>query len=146
MKRFVSAFLLMSGLLVAGGVAQASTTYSLGWNGAAFTPSALTVNPGDIITLTNNYSSTAGISYSGNISPSSAVGNPFPLFQGSSQGFIVGSVGAAAIQNNGSTTIYISIVSPAPAAVPTLSEWTQLLLGLMVMMLIGWHFHRERSY
>ena len=33
-----------------------------------------------------------------------------------------------------------------PSAVPTLSEWTQLMLGLMVMMLIGWHFHRERSY
>ena len=35
---------------------------------------------------------------------------------------------------------------PAPSAVPTLSEWSQMLLGLMVMMLIGWHFHRERSY
>jgi hypothetical protein len=34
----------------------------------------------------------------------------------------------------------------APAAVPTLSEWAQLMLALMVMMLIGWHFHRERSY
>jgi hypothetical protein len=38
-----------------------------------------------------------------------------------------------------------NLVYTAPAAVPTLSEWTQLLLGLMVMMLIGWHFHRERS-
>jgi hypothetical protein len=37
-------------------------------------------------------------------------------------------------------------VPPLPAAVPTLSEWSQMLLGLMVMMLIGWHFHRERSY
>jgi hypothetical protein len=36
--------------------------------------------------------------------------------------------------------------TPTPAAVPTLSEWSQLLLGLMVMMLVGWHFHRERSY
>jgi hypothetical protein len=34
---------------------------------------------------------------------------------------------------------------PLPAAVPTLSAWTQLLLALMVMTLIGWHFHRERS-
>ena len=34
----------------------------------------------------------------------------------------------------------------APASIPSLSEWTQLMLGLMVMMLIGWHFHRERSY
>jgi len=36
--------------------------------------------------------------------------------------------------------------TPTPASIPSLSEWTQLLLGLMVMMLIGWHFHRERSY
>ena len=36
--------------------------------------------------------------------------------------------------------------APAPASIPSLSEWTQLMLALMVMMLIGWHFHRERSY
>lgn len=35
---------------------------------------------------------------------------------------------------------------PAPAAIPTLSEWSQMLLGLMVLSMIGWHFHRERSY
>jgi len=35
---------------------------------------------------------------------------------------------------------------PTPAPIPTLSEWAQLLLGLMVMTVIGWHFHRERSY
>jgi hypothetical protein len=32
------------------------------------------------------------------------------------------------------------------ASVPSLSEWTQLLLALMVMTLISWQFHRERSY
>jgi hypothetical protein len=31
-------------------------------------------------------------------------------------------------------------------AVPSLSEWKQLMLGLMVMTVIGWHFHRERNY
>ena len=36
--------------------------------------------------------------------------------------------------------------TPTTQAIPSLSEWTQLMLGLMVMMLIGWHFHRERSY
>jgi hypothetical protein len=30
--------------------------------------------------------------------------------------------------------------------VPSLSEWSQMLLGLMVITIIGWHFHRERSY
>jgi len=36
--------------------------------------------------------------------------------------------------------------NPTPSAVPTLSEWSQMLLGLMVMTVIGWHFHKQRSY
>jgi len=39
-----------------------------------------------------------------------------------------------------------TVVPTAPSAVPTLSEWPQLMLGLMVLTMIGWHFHRERSY
>ena len=46
---------------------------------------------------------------------------------------------------NDTITVIIGSAS-APSAVPTLSEWGQLLLGLMVMMLIGWHLYRERSY
>jgi len=45
----------------------------------------------------------------------------------------------------GSLNVSVS-APPGPAAVPTLSEWAQLMLALMVMMLIGWHFHHERSY
>lgn len=36
--------------------------------------------------------------------------------------------------------------SISSAAVPSLSEWTQLMLALMVLSVIGWHFHREGSY
>ena len=36
--------------------------------------------------------------------------------------------------------------APTPSAVPTLSEWSQMLLGLLVMTLLGWHFHKQRSY
>ena len=39
-----------------------------------------------------------------------------------------------------------AFVAPTPSAVPTLSEWSQLLLGLLVMTMIGWHFHKQRSY
>lgn len=35
--------------------------------------------------------------------------------------------------------------SPAPVPVPTLSEWAQMLLALMLPV-IGWHFQRKRSY
>jgi len=40
----------------------------------------------------------------------------------------------------------LTIESPSPAAVPTLSEWAQILLGLMVLTMLVWHFYRERSY
>ena len=39
-----------------------------------------------------------------------------------------------------------TVGTAAPAAVPTLSEWAQLMLGLMVISMLGWHFYRERSY
>jgi hypothetical protein len=59
------------------------------------------------------------------------------------------SSGGQYVSKNQSKSLYA--ISPlltvsAPAAVPTLSEWAQLMLGLMVMTLLGWHFHRERSY
>ena len=43
-------------------------------------------------------------------------------------------------------SLKVVIPAPTPAAIPSLSEWTQLLLALMTIMLVGWHFHRERSY
>jgi hypothetical protein len=53
--------------------------------------------------------------------------------------------------NNQNKSLYaisalLTVAAPAPAAVPTFSEWAQLMLALMVMTVIGWHFHRERSY
>ena len=48
--------------------------------------------------------------------------------------------------NADSLVLTISAPTPAPSAVPSLSEWTQLLLALMTITLVGWHFHRERSY
>ena len=39
-----------------------------------------------------------------------------------------------------------SAPAPTAQAVPSLSEWSQMLLGLLVMTLLGWHFHKQRSY
>ena len=50
------------------------------------------------------------------------------------------------LPNDTITVIIASAPAPAAQAVPTLSEWAQLMLGLMVISMIGWHFHRERSY
>ena len=56
----------------------------------------------------------------------------------------------ASLGLNSGNTVYTcgtdTITIVGPQAVPTLSEWAQLLLALMVMTLIGWHFHRARSY
>ena len=41
-------------------------------------------------------------------------------------------------------TLTIVIPAPTPSAVPTLSEWSQMLLALMVLSMIGWHFHSVR--
>ena len=49
--------------------------------------------------------------------------------------------------NTDSVTVYVGVAPPSPpAAVPTLSEWAQLMLGLMAITLVGWHFHRERRF
>ena len=36
--------------------------------------------------------------------------------------------------------------APAPQPIPTLSEWTLILLGLIVMATLGWYWNRDRSY
>jgi len=65
--------------------------------------------------------------------------------------------GAAVFTLSGSGTatlffVYFSPVTvtvnaaPTPSAVPSLSEWKQLLLAFLTITLVGWHFHRERSY
>lgn len=44
--------------------------------------------------------------------------------------------------SNAANTLFTYV---AVAAVPTLSEWIQLMLALTVTWMIGWHFHRERG-
>jgi hypothetical protein len=56
-----------------------------------------------------------------------------------------GGAGDADGSVNGSITDPLGPASPA-SSIPSLSEWAQLMLVLMVLSVIGWHFHRERSY
>jgi hypothetical protein len=51
------------------------------------------------------------------------------------------------VSKNQSKSLYA--ISPlltvsAPSAVPTLSEWAQLMLALMVIG-VAWHFHNNRQ-
>jgi hypothetical protein len=44
-----------------------------------------------------------------------------------------------------SLIVVIPSPAPPPASIPSLSEWTQLLLALMVITVVGWHFRREQN-
>jgi hypothetical protein len=51
---------------------------------------------------------------------------------------------------NGSTTDTVVVQAassavPTPAAVPTLSEWTQLMLALMVISMLGWQWRKQQN-
>ena len=202
MKRFVSAFLLAGGLLVAGGGANAAATVTFTETGgnvvvtflgsintsaltsagpdafaAAIAPSGAFVNIGDL--TGSPCSAYTGLIGPGNwgvggITPtSSASGDKVGIFGSATRiclplGYTGGSLSGTSTYSgatlaslnltvntytyswgSGATadSINLYIGTTPPAAVPSLSEWTQLLLvGLMLMMLIGWHFHRERSY
>ncbi len=54
--------------------------------------------------------------------------------------------GTPAWTASGATDQVVVIYANLLPAVPMLSQWTQLLLALMTITLVGWHFHRERSY
>lgn len=55
-------------------------------------------------------------------------------------------VDATPIDGSPVVTSTQSIQILPPTSIPSLSEWMQLMLALMAISLVGWHFHRERSY
>ena len=207
MKRFLSVFLLASGLLVAGGASAAATLVFTESGGDVIATFSGTINTAD---LTNNGGSNPsnslfpdlpfiGIGYTSNASDNSwsgvtydsAWGTPgvFPNSSASGDdvyiypvnnelGLPIGYVSGTTLNgtstyanktlatlnltvgtyhvtwglgaNADSITVYVGTTPPAPAptaqAIPTISEWSQMLLGLLVMTLLGWHFHKQRSY
>ena len=60
-----------------------------------------------------------------------------------SLGLTDGSTYTYTLANNETITVIIGSPS-APSAVPSLSEWAQLMLALMVIC-IAWHFHNNRQ-
>jgi hypothetical protein len=109
-------------------------------------------------------------SYASSITASSATGDTFGFrsFTGRvfvPQGFNSGgtinstvtfpNITVQSLGINSGNTVYtcgsdtITVVGPAPApassAVPSLSEWAQLMLGLMVLTMIGWQWRKQQS-
>lgn len=60
------------------------------------------------------------------------------------------SSGGQQVSINGNKSLYaisaLLTVAHTPQKIPSLSEWSQILLGFLVITMIGWHFHKQRSY
>ena len=57
-------------------------------------------------------------------------------------------VGNAYTDNNANWTGTLTVVyndGVTPSAVPTLSEWAQLMLGLMVLSMLGWQWRKQQN-
>ena len=173
MKGVVAALLLMSGLLglnlesfAADGTPDTtfSTNIGSGFNssvfGVAVQSDGKIVVGGDFTTINGtgsnkiarlNADGTPDTTFSTNIG-SGFNGGGFNngvfgvAFQ--SDGKII--VGGNFTTINGTTSNFIARLNGPPAptaqAIPTISEWTLMLLGLMVMATLGWYWNRDRSY
>lgn len=53
--------------------------------------------------------------------------------------------GSGSVASSNVTNVSVSC-SSSPSTVPTLSEWTQILLTFLVMSAMVWYWNRERSY
>ena len=204
MKRFLAAFMLVCGLLVAGGANAAGTvtftetggnvvvTFSGSINTAALTangtnafitaiaPSFALVNIGDnAATTCSSYLGLNGPTSwgSGGITNTSSVSGDKILIYGAHSelcvpvGYAGGNLSGTSTYNattiatlgftvgtytytwgSGATADSINLYigtspnpTPTPSAVPTLSEWAQLMLGLMVISMLGWQWRKQQN-
>jgi hypothetical protein len=54
--------------------------------------------------------------------------------------------GAVAVLSNVAPYVTLSgSAAPAPAAIPSLSEWAQLMLGLIVLTMLGWQWRKQQN-
>ena len=100
-------------------------------------------NVGDTFTLSNLMPN----SCNGYSSSNTAVFGPSPVnlpANGGSAVFTLSGPGTATLffVYFSPVTVTVNAAAPTPSAVPTLSEWAQLMLALMVIGL-AWHFHNK---
>ena len=146
-KRFVALFLLLSGLLVAGG-ANAANLGNITTTGClnGYSQTTISGSVGDTFTVTNNSGGLCSPFSSSNTNVLTLSSSS--LSNGQSTTVNLVGVGTATFDFGGLSFLapHITVTVTAPAAIPTLSEWTLMLLGLMVMATLGWYWNRERSY
>jgi hypothetical protein len=151
-KRFVAVLMLAAGLVVAGGAKAAvipGSTFDCTFGAAD--AHTITGNVGDTYTVTESpgfFGNCTGPTYT---VAGVVTNNPATLQRNSQITFTLAAPGTTVAtltkQFSPNQDVLTFIVNgPTAKAIPSLSEWAQLLLGLMVLTMIGWHFHRERSY
>jgi hypothetical protein len=143
----------MSGLLVVGEVSAAATpsSFNVDCSGSSGnTVTTATGNIGDTFTITNTASS--GTCYVVDVgSPTSlnVVSGSTTIPAGTTETYSIlinGTTFQVSSQQSGTQTASngIRLSFTAAAAVPTLSEWAQMMLALMVIG-VAWHFHNNRQ-
>ena len=146
MKRFVAVLMMAGGLLVAGGANAANVATITTTNCGFGTYSQTTVNGsvGDTFTIT---STASGCSFftSSNTNVLTVANNGNTVINVPLLVTLVGS--GTAILDFGFPAITVTVAAPAPTAqaVPSLSEWAQLMLGLMVISMLGWQWRKQQS-
>jgi len=144
-KRFVALLMLVSGLLVAGG---ANAGFLGNFPANCFQSNSTATVIGSV---GDTFSVTSGASACGaNFNPGGSVTGQRVISAGTTQTYTIAAGGTITAEFlNGNIGLTLTIQQPAAPtaqAVPSLSEWAQLMLGLMVISMIGWHFHKQRSY
>ena len=170
-KRFVAVFLMLSGLLVAG-LANAAIDFGASTvSSTAVTQTTISV-AGSIVT---NYVTPTATRYGGFFVAGGLVGPINPDQYPNNNSFDLGVAGTLNLtgtitgltcatsysiyttygsvnelyftQAAGPISVTTSPCAPAPTAqaVPTLSEWAQLMLGLMVISMLGWQWRKQQN-
>ena len=143
MKRFLAALMLMAGLFVADGASAVDRgNFSADCSSGGYTDNTVVGDVGDTFTITVSgiFCDTSLAGLATGLTPL-PVGGPY-VFTFTAAGS--GTLYFARNSTNGLRLAATVSIAPAPAAVPTLREWAQLMLALMVIG-VAWHFHNKEQ-
>ena len=114
---------------------------------SSVSPLTGTTAGGTSITITGtNLTGTTGVTVGGNACASFTVVSATSVTCVTPAG-TAGTVSVVVTTGGGSNAANtLFTYTAAPSAVPSLSEWSQMLLGLFVMTLLGWHINRRHSF
>ena len=112
----------------------------------SITPTSGSTAGGTVITITGtNLTGATGITVGGtactafNVASATSATCTTPAGTAGTASVVVSTSGGS----NAANTLFT--YTAAPASIPSLSEWSQMLLGLLVMTMIGWQWRKQQS-